>query len=289
MAGSSRLALRAGISPLVVGLTLVAFGTSSPELVVSLKAAFADAGDLSVGNVVGSNICNVLFILGLAAIIRPVRVETRIARVDAPLLVLVSVGTFLLLADGHLGRVEGGLLLAGLAVYTGQALVRSRRSDAPAADEVEPGGLLSRLPIWFLLVGGMAALILGAEVFVKGAVGLARSLGVSEAVIGLTVVAVGTSLPELSASVLAAVRGRGDLAVGNVVGSNLFNLMGILGVSSLVHPIAAVGMTWLDWGFMLCGAILLVPLARSGLVLNRAEGSTLMVAYVVYIVWRTLG
>jgi cation:H+ antiporter len=288
--GSSSLALRAGLSPLVVGLTVVAFGTSSPELVVSIKAALSDQGDLAVGNVVGSNIFNVGLILGLTALICPVPVKLQLIKLDVPFLIVVSFGTLLVLRDGAIGRSEGGILLAILAAYTALNfyLVRKERS-AEIVEEFSKG--LPTPKSWgmdlLLIGGGLALLIFGSKLLVENASSLARSIGISEAVIGLTIVAAGTSMPELATSVIAALRREPDIAVGNVVGSNTFNLLGILGGAALVTPIRAAGITMTDYAAMILFAILLLPLLWSGLRIRRLEGALLLLIYCVYmaLIW----
>ncbi len=282
--GASALALRLGLSPLVVGLTVVAFGTSAPELVVSVQATLAGAGGIAVGNVVGSNVANVALILGLSAALRPLRVEAALVRREIPLLVAVTVGVVALLWGQELGRGGGALLLGGLLVYLAVTLRLARRDRAAVAALVEeparPAGSAWRDGL--LAVAGLALLVLGAQGLVRGATAVAAALGVPDAVVGLTVVAVGTSLPELATSAVAAARGAGDLALGNVVGSNLFNLLGILGAAAVVQPLAAPGLRHADLLVMLGLTVLLLPLVRSGFVLSRWEGTALLAAYAVY-------
>jgi cation:H+ antiporter len=278
--GASRLALRANVSPLTVGLTVVAFGTSAPELVVSLNAVAAGMNDIAVGNVVGSNICNVLLVLGATALVRPIAIHVKLLRLDVPLLVACSLLLPLLLVDDRLSRPEAVAMLVMLAAYVGFNLWEARRErpDLEAAGLIEDGSS-SGASAW----AGDAALVAGSDCFVDGAVGIAGSLGISQAVIGLTVVAVGTSLPELATSILAALRGRSDLAIGNVVGSNVFNILCILGTAGTVHPLTRGGVGWTDLGVMAGSAVLLVPLILSGMVLGRGEGLLGLVAYFVYV------
>lgn len=284
--GAAALALRLGISPLAVGLTVVAFGTSAPELVVSLDAALAGAGEIAVGNVVGSNICNVGLILGLAALVGSVGVEARIVRIDGPLMVLASLGLVGVLANGLVSRGEGLVLLAGLVAYAVFTLRAGRREpDAVQAEfaSAAPGAAWRATAEAGLALAGLGALVAGGHLLVAGAVSLATGLGVDQAVIGLTVVAVGTSLPELATSVVAALRGQGDIAVGNVVGSNLFNVLGILGVTALVRPLAGGAVGALDLAVMLALAVALLPLLSTRLRLARAEGALLVASYVAYV------
>jgi cation:H+ antiporter len=286
--GASSLALRLGMTPLVIGLTVVAFGTSTPELVVSVEAALAGKGSLAVGNVVGSNIGNVGLILGLSALIAPLAVQARIIRLDLPLLVLVSAGVAVLLLDGEMGRGEGALLFAGLIAYVGFTLRASRRESAAVAQEFaegvpRPTGSAALDAV--LVLGGLALLAVGARLLVSGATTIAQAAGVEEAVIGLTVVAIGTSLPELATSVVAALKGEGDIAVGNVVGSNLFNILGILGIAALVRPLSAGGIDAVDLWVMLGAAVLLLPMMWTGRRVSRLEGGVLVAGYVAYVAY----
>lgn len=281
--GASGLALRLGLSPLIVGLTVVAFGTSAPELVVSVQAALDGAGGIAVGNVVGSNVANIGLILGVSALIRPVVVDRKLIGLDLPLMLVVTVVAVGLLFDGLLGRLEGAALLAGLLAYIGYNLREARRHPLPPADiepvEVPPGSVRGDL---LRVVLGLGVLVLGARWLVAGAVDLAEALAIPSTIIGLTVVAVGTSLPELATSLVAAARGQSDLAIGNVVGSNLFNLLGILGVASLVRPLSAPGLSMVDLAVMTGLAAVLLPLAWSRS-LTRIEGALLLVVYAGYI------
>lgn len=285
--GSARLAVGLGLAPLVVGLTVVAFGTSSPELAVTLDAALLGHDDIAVGNVVGSNICNIALILGLAAVVRPLHVDARLMRVDAPILVGCSLLLLVLLLDSRLGRLEGALLLSGSFVYTFFCLRQARRKrhrhfDADAA----PPPLKSPARSVLMLVGGVVALAAGANWFVSGAVGLAEAFDISPSLIALTVVALGTSLPELATSLLASARAQANIAVGNAVGSSILNLLAILGITSLVRPVVRGGVLWTDLWMMTAFAALTVPLIFTGLRISRLEGALLVLAYAVYIGWR---
>ena len=287
VAGASRIALRARISPLIVGLTVVSFATSSPELVVSLRAVSGGFDDIAIGNAVGSNICNVLLILGVTAVVRPIAIHVKLLRLDLPIMVTVSALLWLLLWwDDFLSRTEALGLLSLLFAYIGFNIWESRRErlvdTGLEAEEVTDSGWRAWTGDAVLVVGGLAALVIGAGFFVRGAANLAAAYGVSQAVIGLTVVALGTSLPELAASVLAAARGKSDLAIGNVVGSNVFNILCILGVAGTVHPLARGGVSHVDLAVMMgSSAILLVVLSDSEL--NRWEGAVGIVAYVAYV------
>ncbi len=286
--GSAALALRLGLTPLVVGLTVVAFGTSSPELVVSLQAALSDNGAIAIGNVVGSNICNVALILGLSALIRPLKVHTQLLRFDVPLMVVASVLLALLLLDGALGRLEGALLTTGIVSYTGYLLWKARTMNSGLQEEFAEALPARQGALWrhvAFVVGGLGLLVVGANLLVKGAVAVAETLGLSKAFIGLTIVALGTSLPEMATSLVAAVRREGDIAVGNIVGSNVFNILAILGLSSLAHPLQTQGVAMTDLVVMTAFAVLMLPLMRSGFQLVRWEGALLLALYVGYVGW----
>lgn len=283
--GAQALASRLGVSPLVIGLTVVAFGTSMPELVVSLDAALAGSSDISLGNVVGSNIANIALILGLAALIHPVRVEAKIARLDAPLVAAVTLLLLLLLFDGLLGRWEGALFVAGLLLYLGLTLWQESRRERSGEEldlQVRANESRHGLKSSAQVLGGLVLLVAGGHLVVTGAVGVAANMGISEAVIGLTVVAIGTSLPELSTTVVAAVRRHGDIAVGNVVGSNLFNLLGILGITALVTPLSLGALGWVDLLVMLGLILLLCVLLNLRGGLRRLDGVILLSCYLIY-------
>jgi cation:H+ antiporter len=280
--GASALALRLGLTPLVVGLTVVAFGTSAPELVVSVQAALAGAGGIAVGNVVGSNVANVALILAVAVLVRTMATDRALFRRDLPTLVVATAGATAFLLDGVVGRVEGAVLLVSLVAYLTWSVRTSRREQAAVELPVEaPTGPAWRDAVW--TAAGLVGLVVGADLFVGGAVALAEAAGVSNAVIGLTVVAVGTSLPELATSVVAAVRGEGEIAAGNVIGSNLFNLLGILGVGALVRPLAAPGLEPVDLAVMGVFTLALVPMMRTGWRLVRVEAAVLLLGYAAYV------
>jgi cation:H+ antiporter len=290
--GASRLASAARISPLVIGLTVVAFGTSSPELAVTLQSSFAGQADLAVGNVVGSNIFNVLFILGLSSLIVPLAVSSQLIRWDVPLMILASVLLLLLGMDGSLGRYDGLLLFGGLVAYTAWSIIESRREglkvkaeqEAESVGEAKAGRHLVVQVGWIIL--GLGVLILGARWLTDGAVTIARLLGVSELVIGLTIVAVGTSLPEVAASLIASLRGQRDIAVGNVVGSNLFNILGVLGLTALVAPegiAVAPAALWFDIPVMIAVAVATLPIVFTGHLISRWEGALFFAYYIAYV------
>lgn len=283
--GSSSLALRAGLSPLTVGLTIVAFGTSSPELVVSLKATLSQQGDISVGNVVGSNIFNIAIILGITAILCPIPVHRKIIKIDAPIALGLTCLLLVLLLNDSLGRLEGLLLFAGIVAYTVMNVVFANKEPVNGGNDDAAAPGISRH--WILdtafMLGGLGILIFGSRLLVDHSIILAKGFGVSEAVIGLTIVAAGTSMPELATSVVAALRKQPDIAIGNVVGSNVFNILGILGVTSLVSPLYAPGISWTDYAAMLAFTVLLVPLLYTGRILHRLEGLALIALYAGYL------
>lgn len=280
--GSVGLAGRLGISPLVVGLTIVAFGTSSPELFVSVRAGLAGQSELALANVLGSNIFNVLAILGIAALVAPLAVHRSVVRRDIPIMFGASLLAAALLLDGQLGRLEGGVLVALLAIYTGWLIVASR--SAPAGNEPPPKAMKPLAALAFIGLG-LGGCVLGSTLLVDGAVGIATWLGISERAIGLTIVAAGTSLPELATSITAAFRGQRDIAVGNVVGSNAFNLLGILGASALVTPMADLPPgTRVDLLVMIVSAGVCLPLCAK-LRINRWEGAAFVIAYAGYLAY----
>jgi cation:H+ antiporter len=287
--GALAAAKRIGVSPLLAGLVIVGFGTSAPELVVSLQAAITGQADIAVGNVVGSNIANILLILGISAMIMPLVTHIQCLRRDG-LTMLAATLIFMGLASfGGLGRIEGIVMLLCLAGYLVWAY-RTEREDSPEAqlhkaeaDEIELVPMSITMTI-LATVGGLAMLIFGANRFLLGAVGLGEVLGVPEAIIGLTVVAVGTSLPEMAVSIIAAIRKHADVAVGNIVGSNIFNLLCILGISSTITPLPLQGrLLHIDQFVMLGAAVVLLLFLYIGLRLSRLKGAALLAGYVVYI------
>ena len=284
--GSSNLAIKIGITPLVVGLTVVAFGTSTPELVVSLKAALLGNSSISLGNVVGSNIANIALILGVAALIKPLDVHAKVIMREIPIMIGISLLLLLLLLDGELGFIDGLVFVSGIITYTFVNVWMARKEKSPEVVKEFKEGLKSKLGIpvsIVLMIAGLGLLILGANLFVQSAVAIAKMFNVSDAIIGLTIVAIGTSLPELITSIVAAYKKESDIAIGNVVGSNIFNILGILGITALIIPISSAGISYIDLGVMLFTAIILFPLSRSGFSISRMEGALLLVGYAGYI------
>ncbi|HEY1028528.1 MAG TPA: calcium/sodium antiporter [Pseudomonas sp.] len=296
--GAARLAAQFGIPPLVIGLTVVAFGTSAPETAVSVQSALSGSGDLAIGNVVGSNIANVLLILGMTALIAPLIVSRQLIRLDVPIMIGASLLTFGLAWDGELSRLDGALLFSGVLAYTGFLIYGARKDKSAQDDEFtrefspdEPASPHAWVINLGLIIAGLVLLVGGSNLLVEGAVQLARALGLSELVIGLTVVAVGTSLPELATSILAAIKGERDIAVGNIVGSNIFNLLCVLGLASLVAPTAiAVSPNALAFDFpvMIAVAVACLPIFFAGYRINRWEGALFLAYYAAYTLYLVL-
>lgn len=279
--GSVRIAVGLGMTPLVAGLTVAAFGTSSPELVVSVGAALDGRGDLAVGNIVGSNIGNIALILGISALIRPLKVERQIVRMDIPVMVVAALALVVVLWDGYVGRIEGALLVAGLIYYTYRTIRVAKKAGKTAGQTV----VRPKIIHVGMVVGGLALLIYGGMTFVGAASAIAREIGVSEAVIGLTMVAVGTSLPEMATSIIATIRNQSDVAVGNIVGSNIFNVLGILGLAVLIAPMVVPEIGVRDLMVLIAVSLVVLPMVRTGFVLNRIEGALLLAGYVGYVYW----
>jgi cation:H+ antiporter len=296
--GASRIALSLGISPLVVGLTVVAFGTSSPEVSVSVGAALSGNTDIAVGNVVGSNIFNVLFILGISAVITPLIVHSQIIRQEVPIMIGASVMLGVMILDGMLAHWESGLLLLLLVVYVVFLVRQSRAETAEIRDEY--AGNVQRAGAWdshwavqaLLIAVGLALLVLGSGWLVDSAVVFARALGVSDLVIGLTIIAAGTSMPEVATSIMAAIRGERDIAVGNVIGSNTFNILGCLGLSGIVSAnglgIAPAVLNFDIW-VMVAVAIACLPVLLLHRQIGRKRGLLFLAYYTVYVVYLVLG
>lgn len=285
MRGAVAVAERLRVSPIVIGVTLVGFGTSVPELLTSVQAARAGSAGIAVGNVVGSNIANILLILGMAAAIRPIAVGGAAFRRDGTVLALATLLCLAIVLSGSLGRVSGLILLAGLAGYVAYAI------RTGAAVETEPSPTLPRMPVAVVtFVGGLLITLLAARALVTGAVSIAADWGISETIIGLTIVAIGTSMPELVTSVVAARRGQADLAFGNIVGSNIFNILGILGITAAVSPLQVPSaIAGLDIWVMLAATLALVIAAITGWRISRGEGAVFVAAYAAYLGWLVLG
>lgn len=297
--GGAQLASRLGISPMLVGLTVVSIGTSLPELAVGVTAALEGSGELAVGNIAGTNVVNILFILGLSALISPLAIERRTLRFDLPVMAGAAVLLWVLAVNGVLSRLDGLILACGAVVYTVVLIRMSRReSQATAAEYAqafpvvpEPGEATKRVSgktvqHVAMTVTGIAVVILGAEWLVGGAVGIAREFGVSDALIGLTVVAIGTSAPELVTTIVSTVRGERDIAVGNLLGSSVYNILLILGITCLV-PANGLALThnlvWIDIPLMVAASLACIPIFVTGRRVHRAEGAAMVAAYLGYL------
>lgn len=281
--GGAAVATRLGVPPMVIGLTVVSIGTSLPELAIGIDAALRDAGPLAVGNIAGTNIVNLLLILGLSAALVPLAVESRTIVFELPVVAAVSILVVVLALDGRLSRADGTLLVVIAAVYTLAVVVLAVCDPArpPAEPDASGGGLARHLVV---LVAGLGVVVLGADWLVHGAVDLAASLGVSEVVIGLTVVAIGSSAPELVTTVVSTLRGNRDIAVGNLIGSSVYNLALILGVTSLVAPLEVTSdLIRVDLPLMAFVAVMLLPVLATGRRMSRAEGVAAVLAYVLYL------
>ena len=297
---ASSLAASIGISPLVIGVTVVAYGTSAPEAAVSIQAITADPAqpDIAIGNVIGSNIANVLLVLGVSAILLPISISRTVLRRGLPQVIAVSMLVFLIALDGSISRIEGMLLLISAVLFTIGVVYRGRTEppEKPDTEDVSP----PRLPSWlqvsrdlFLILIGLAMMVIAARWLVDGATAAARSWGVSELVIGLSIVAIGTSLPEVATSIVATLRGKRDIAVGNILGSNMFNLLLVLGLCATISP-AAEGLRiearalWLDLPVMIGVVVLCWPIFYTGRMISRLEGMALFGFYVCYMLFRFL-
>lgn len=279
--GASALARRMNVPEMIIGLTVVAAGTSAPELFVSLVSALKGTPDMAVGNVVGSNTMNAMLIVGCAAMVAPMSISRSTVKKDIPFAIAASVLLALLSLNHYLGLVDGILLLMGFATFMAYTLMQAKTAGA---EEVQT----ELSPVWknvAYLLGGLLGLVLGSNVFVDHASSVAASLGISEGVIGLTVVAGGTSLPELATSVVAARKGQSAIAIGNVIGSNVFNILMILGVTAAISPLQIEGITTIDMAVMLASVALIWLFSRTRYTVERWEGALLVAGYLVYLVW----
>jgi cation:H+ antiporter len=298
--GASKLALSFGISPLVVGLTIVAFGTSAPEIAVSVGAVLEGKTDLAIGNVVGSNVFNVLFILGLSALITPLVVNIQLIRQEVPIMLGVSLLLLALGLDGRLTMLDGALLFGLLLAYMVFLIVQSRKETKEAQAEMtgefqaaQPGAWDASLPVQIALIAaGLMLLVFGSEWLVTASVAFAKALGVSDLIIGLTIVAAGTSMPEVATSIAAAIKGERDIAVGNVIGSNTFNILGCLGLSSLASGslglVVPASVLAFDIWVMLAVALACLPIFLTGREIARWEGAVFLGYYIAYVAYLVL-
>jgi cation:H+ antiporter len=285
--GAVSAALRTGLSRLIIGLTVVAFGTSAPEMAVNVKAAFAGSADIALGNVIGSNISNIGLILGLVVLIQPLKISQQVFRFDAPIAIWTTVLLIFLLINREITRLEGVALVGLLVLYVFQSVRISRRTPEPHVLAEVDEDLKESNSAWIdfgLIFMGIVVMLLGADRLVAGAVSIAKTLKVPEAIIGLTMVALGTSLPELATSVVAALKKEADIAVGNIIGSNIFNILSVLGFSAAIHPIHSTGeIDALDLGVMLLLTVIVLPLGWKHHKLTRWHGALLFGTYVFYI------
>ena len=292
--GSSSLARSLGVTPVVIGLTVVAFGTSAPELVVSVISSIQAKSMIAVGNVVGSNICNIALVLGLSALFNPIKSDPSVVRRDIPIMLAISLYLLLLSFNSTLGRIEGTSLFAGVILYTFFNYSLAKKKSTGVADiesELEDIGFIASRPKQiFLIAIGIAGVVGGAQIVVDNAVKIMTILGVSEKFIGLTIVAFGTSLPELATSVVAAMRGEMDISIGNLVGSNVFNIMSVLGVASIVRPIPIPGGffesgLWIDYLVMMFTSFLPWLMMKKDFTVDRRDGVVLLASYAGYLVY----
>jgi cation:H+ antiporter len=290
--GSSSLARSLGVTPIVIGLTVVAFGTSAPELVVSLVSSIKGKSMIAVGNVVGSNICNIALVLGLSAVLNPIKSDPIVVRRDIPIMLAISLYLLVLSFNSTLGRIEGATLFIGIILYTFMNYYLAKKETAGAAEiesELEDIGFVaSRAKQLVMIAAGIVGVVGGAQAVVDSAVFIMTEIGVSEKFIGLTIVAFGTSLPELATSVVAAMRGEMDISIGNLVGSNVFNIMSVLGVASLVRPIPIPGGfvgsgLWIDYLVMMFTSFLPWLMMRKNFTVTRKDGFILLSCYFGYL------
>ena len=277
--GSSSLAGILKVPSVIIGLTIVAMGTSAPEASVSINAALAGSNDIAISNVVGSNIFNGLVVVGICAFLHSFMPHGEILKRDMPLNILVTFVLCLMFLDGSLSRIEGAVLLLGMIVYLGFMIYSARKNR----EEGEPGKILSLPRSLLYIAGGLAAVIFGGDLVVDKACIIATNFGVSQNFIGLTIIAIGTSLPELVTSIVATKKGDSGLALGNAIGSNLFNMLGIMGIAPMIRPVSAAGITPVDWGMLLVSTLLLVPFMHTGRKVVRREGAVLLALYCAYI------
>ncbi|MBU6391916.1 MAG: calcium/sodium antiporter [Planctomycetota bacterium] len=287
--GASRFARSFNIRPIVIGLTIVAFGTSMPELVTSVVAGIKHLSDIAVGNIVGSNIANIGLILGLAAIVQPLTIDMRLLSREMPIMIGISLLLYFMGWDGILSRLEGGILLVGIVTYTCYVYRMALKESKAVEQEYEEfvgAAYDSILKNIFWIIIGLVALVGGAYLLVHSAIYIARVVGISELVIGLTVIAVGTSLPELATSMVAAIRKESDISVGNVIGSNVFNILAVLGIAAIIQPLQINPISLrIDMPVMLFFSMALIPMITWKFVLTRGQGIFLLVGYSVYILW----
>ncbi|MBX3044067.1 MAG: calcium/sodium antiporter [Candidatus Kapabacteria bacterium] len=283
--GSTRLAINLGITPIIIGLTVVAFGTSAPELIVSLSAGYQGNAEIALGNVIGSNICNIALILGLSSLIRPVEFHLKYVNKDFWIMIIASIAVLIMSLDGDLDMWDGAILTLGIVSYVLYNIKKSKDENLEIELEEVTGKTKFKDKNIFhvlLLIVGLVILMMGANLFLEGAVNIAKYLGLSNVIIGLTIVALGTSLPELAVSVVASIKKESDISLGNVIGSNIFNLLMILGVTSIFFPIGANDISLVDIGIMIFTSLIIVPLGMRGNKFSRLDGAFLLLIYIGY-------
>lgn len=291
--GASSLSLRVGLAPLVVGLTVVAFGTSSPELLVSLQANLEDPprGGFALGNIIGSNICNIALILGVAALVRPITVHRQVISRDMPIMLIVTIAFVLMLRDQTISTVEAAILVGTLILYVVTSIRKGLKSgedgevEGMDSEEIEAAksAPASKVALYVgLLVFGLAVLAVGANRLILGGVGVAEHFGVPDVIIALSLVALGTSLPELATSIVANMKNQGDIIVGNVVGSNLFNILAVIGITGVVAPVTSSDINFFDVWFMLGLSVIALPMMMTRKKIGRVEGVVLLLIYAGY-------
>ncbi|MDO9254317.1 MAG: calcium/sodium antiporter [Bacteroidales bacterium] len=285
--GSSSLALKAGISPFITGLTIVAFGASSPELFVSVNATISGHGNIAIGNVIGSNLFNICIILGIAALITPLKIKMQLLKIDILILILTTVAFMILFADRQISRFEGGILLLGLILYTIFKILFALK-EKNAEVQIEFGKSLPAQGIkWYysasLILLGIGVLIAGSQLLVNGALTIARFWGVGETIISLTFIAAGTSIPLLASTIIASIKKENDIAIGTIIGSGIFNILGVIGVSSIINPLSAIAISNIDLYVMTGVTLLLLQFYRTQYILKRDDGIFMIGMYLIYL------
>jgi len=285
--GSSSLALKAGISPLVAGLTIVAFGSSSPELFVSVNATISGHGNIAIGNVIGSNLFNICMILGIAALVAPLKIKMELLKIDILILVLTTVIFMILFADRQINRFEGGILLFGLILYTTLKIILARKEKNEDLHIEFGKSVPDQSMKWYysasLILLGIGVLVAGSQLLINGAVAFARLLGVGETIIGLTLIAAGTSIPLLASTIAAAIKKEDDMAIGTIVGSGIFNILGVIGISSIITPLSAIAISNIDLYVMTGVTLLLLQFFRTKYILKRDDGIFMIGMYLIYL------
>jgi len=285
--GSSSLALKAGISPLIAGITVVAFGNASPELAASVYAALSGHGNIAIGNVIGSSFFNILIVLGISALIAQLKIRIQLIKIDIPVLIAATIGFMLCFADRQISRFEGGILLFGLILYMIIKIILARREKSVEILAEVKNSVPDQKIKWFwaigIIIAGVGLLVAGSELLVKGAVAMAGALGVGETIIGLTIIAAATSIPLLTFSIVASIRKEYNLAIGNVVGASIFNILGTIGISSVIHPLSAIAISSIDLYIMVGVSLLLLQLLRTKYILKRDDGIFMIGVYLFYL------